>query len=164
MIKTILRYREFFFIAIISLSHAVLADELAVAMTAYEQGDFDVAYKQLTQLAHKNNAEAQYNLAFMYFGGEGITQDDSKAAYWFGQAAKLRHAGAQDTLAYLYLHGRGVEKDKVEAYAWYRVAAENGIFLAQNISAKLKKSMDIEDQIQADLLSTEYIKKYKINN
>ena len=133
-------------------------------MSAYEQGNYEVALEQFTQLAHQNNTEAQYNLAFMYFGGEGIPQDDSKAAYWFEQAAKLAHAGAQDTLAYLYLHGRGLDIDKIQSYAWYCVAAENGIFLAKNISENLKKEMNSEDRIQANLLSTQYIKKYKKYN
>ncbi len=142
----------------------VIADELTTATTAYEQGNFQTAYKQFTQLALQNNTEAQYNLAFMYFGGDGIPQDDVKAAFWFEQAAKLAHAGAQDTLAYLYLHGRGLNADRVQAYAWYSVAAENGIFLAKNISENLKKQMGIDERIQADLLSNQYIKEYKKNN
>jgi len=130
-------------------------------MTAYEQGNFQRAYKQFTQLALQNNTEAQYNLAFMYFSGEGIPQDDEKAVFWFKQAAKSAHAGAQDTLAYLYLHGRGLDADRIQAYAWYSVAAENGIFLAKNISESLKKQMNIDERIQADILSKQYIKEYK---
>jgi TPR repeat protein len=140
------------------------ADELESAMTAYEHGQYDIAFEQFTHLAKQNNAEAQYNLAFMYFGGEGIAQDDTKAAYWFEQAAKLAHAQAQDKLAYLYLHGRGITSDKIQAYAWYRIAGENGIFLAKSISNKLYQDMNIKDRISADLLSTEYIKKYLKNN
>jgi len=147
-----------------SLCLSAIADELTTAITAYEQGNYEVALKQFTQLAQQNNAEAQYNLAFMYFGGEGVPQNDSKAAHWFEQAAKLAHAGAQDTLAYLFLHGRGVDANKIQAYAWYRVAAENGIFLAKNISENLKKEMNTEERIHADLLSSEYIKNYKKNN
>jgi TPR repeat protein len=143
----------------------VIADDgLTTAITAYEQGNFRTAYKQFTQLAHQNNTEAQYNLAFMYFNGDGISQDDVKAAFWFEQAAKSAHAGAQDTLAYLYLHGRGLDTDQVQAYAWYRVAAKNGIFLAKNISENLKKQMNIDERMQADLLGSQYIKKYKKNN
>ncbi|MBL1142304.1 MAG: sel1 repeat family protein [Proteobacteria bacterium] len=134
------------------------------AITAYEQGKYDVAFEQFTQLAQQDNAEAQYNLAFMYFGGEGVPQNDSKAAYWFEQAAKQAYAGAQDKLAYLYLNGRGHKIDRIQAYAWYRVAAENGIFLAKTISENLRKGMGSEEQIHADMLSSEYIKKYKIKN
>lgn len=154
--------RKLTFIAFVVFSFTVVADdELNSAMAAYEQEEYQLAFQQFSQLAQQENAEAQYNLAFMYFGGEGITQNDVKAAFWFEQAAKSAHASAQDTLAYLYLHGRGLDADIVQAYAWYFVAAENGIFLAKNISENLKKQMGIEERIHADLLSTEYIKKYK---
>lgn len=157
-----MNFREFVFIACLAFHlPAIAEDELTTAMTAYEQGNYQIAHEQFTQLALQNNAEAQYNLAFMYFGGEGVPPDDIKAAFWFEQAAKLAHAGAQDTLAYMYLHGRGVDADRVKAYAWYSVAAKNGIFLAKNISENLKKQMNITERIHADLLSSEYIKDYK---
>lgn len=155
--------RQFVFIASILLSAPAFADELISALTAYEQGKYKTAYEQFTQLALQDNTEAQYNLAFMYFGGEGIPQNAAKAAYWFEKAAKLAHAGAQDKLAYLYLHGNGVETDQVQAYAWYRIAAENGIFLAMDISENIKTKMTTEERILADLLAREYIKKYRKN-
>lgn len=143
------------------LSLAVYADELMTALDAYESGDYQTAYEQFTQLALKDNAEAQYNLAFMHYGGEGVPQDDVKAAYWFEQAARAGHAAAQDTLGYMYLNGRGHKVDRVRAYVWYSVAAENGIFLAKNVSANLRKQMGAAERIHADLLSREYLKKYK---
>jgi len=92
-----LNLREFIFIACMAFfSLVTIADDrLTMTMSAYEQGNYQTAHEQFTQLAHENNAKAQYNLAFMYFGGEGIPQDDIKAAFWFEQAAKLAHASAQ---------------------------------------------------------------------
>jgi Sel1 repeat-containing protein len=157
-----LGFRNLIFIVGIVFYFPVSADdELTSAIAAYEQGNFEIAHETFSRLALKDNPEAQYNLAFMYYGGEGVKQDDVKAAFWFKQAAKSAHAGAQDTLAYLYLHGRGLKADPVQAYAWYRVAAENGIFLAKNISKSLKNKMNTEERIHADLLSSEYIKEYK---
>jgi TPR repeat protein len=149
-----------FIIGVLFCCNVIANDELNQAISAYDQEDYQLAYKKFNQLAHQDNTEAQYNLAFMYFGGQGIPQNDVKAAYWFEQAAKSGHAGAQDTLAYMYLHGRGLGMDKVHAYAWYRVAAENGVFLAKNVSENLKKQMDHTDKIHADILSREYLKKY----
>jgi TPR repeat protein len=137
------------------------AYDLKTAIAAYESGDYQTAYEQFTQLALNNDAEAQYNLAFMYFGGEGIPQNDVKAAYWFEQAAKSGHAAAQDTLGYMYLNGRGLDTDRVRAYVWYSLAADNGIFLAKNICENLKRQMGVAERLHADLLSREYIKKYK---
>jgi len=157
-----LNFRKLVFIACMAFCFAAFADNrLTMAMTAYEQGNYQQAYEQFSQLAQQDNAEAQYNLAFMYFGGDGIPQDDVKAAFWFEKAAKLAHAGAQDTLAYMHLNGRALDASLVEAYAWYRVAAENGIFLAKNVSENLKKQMNVDERLHADLLSSEYIKEYK---
>jgi len=153
--------RKHAFLVLLVVAIPVNASELTAAVNAYENGDYKTAYEQFTQLALKDNTEAQYNLAFMYFGGEGVTQNDVKAAFWFEQAAKSGHAGAQDTLAYMYLHGRGLDADRVRAYAWYSVAADNGIFLAKNVSDNLKKQMGAAERVQADLLTREYLKKYK---
>ena len=159
-----MNFLRIFLISFIFSSSQISASELDIALSAYEEGNYSVAYELFTQLAQAKNAEAQYNLGFMYFGGEGIPQNDTKAAYWFEQAAKLAHASAQDTLAYLYLNGRGIKTDKIQAFAWYSVAAENGIFLAKNICEDLLNHMDTAERNQANLLSSEYIKKYKRNN
>ena len=136
-------------------------DELSVAIDAYERGNYQLAFEHFSNLADQNVPEAQYNLAFMYFGGDGIEQNDEKAAYWFKQAAQAGHAAAQDTLAYMYLNGRGLKPDRVRAYAWYSVAADNGIFLARNISENLKKNMGPAERIEAEMLSREYLKKFR---
>ena len=145
----------------IVLSSPAAAYSISSAMEAYESGNYEAAHEQLTYLAINDGAEAQYNLAFMYYGGEGVTQDDKQALYWFEQAAKLGHAHAQDKLAYMYLNGRGVDVNRAQAYAWYTLAAENGIFLAKNIAEKLLKQMDAIEKTHAELLSREYLEQYK---
>lgn len=130
-------------------------------MEAYESGDFQTAHEQFTFLATKDIPEAQYNLAFMFYGGEGVIQDDEQAIFWFEQAAKLGYAPAQDTLAYMYLNGRGVDANNLQAYAWYTVAAENDVFLAKNISEKLIKQMKPTERTLAEQLSSEYLELYK---
>lgn len=138
-----------------------IAYDNTTAIEAYESGDYQTVHEQFTLLAGKDDAEAQYHLAFMYYGGEGVKQDDTQAIFWFGQAAKLGHASAQDKLAYMYLNGRGVDADHVQAYAWYTLAARNGVFLAKNISENLIKQMDPIERTQAELLSREYLEQYQ---
>jgi len=145
----------------IVLSFPATAFDMITAMEAYESGDYQTAHEQFTFLASSDVPEAQYNLAFMYYGGEGVNQNDRQALFWFEQAAKLGHAPAQDTLAYMYLNGRGVDADRVEAYAWYAVAAENGVFLAKNISESLIEQMGPAERTHAELLSREYLEQYK---
>ena len=38
----------------------------------------------------------------MHYGGDGIPQDDVKAAYWFEQAAKSGHASALEKDTFIY--------------------------------------------------------------
>jgi TPR repeat protein len=143
-----------------ALTHAY---DITTALEAYETGDYQTAQTQFNALALNDNPEAQYNLAFMYFGGEGVPQDDSKAAFWFERAAKLGHPAAQDTLAYLYLNGRGVSVDRIQAYAWYTLAAHNGVFLAKNVSERLRQQMNATERAYAENLSREYLEKYTKN-
>ncbi len=84
-------------------------------------------------------------------------------ACWFQKAAKLAHSGAQDKLAYPYLHGYVVEADLAQFYTWHRIAAENGIFLALEVRENIKNKMTTEERLLSDLLSREYIKKYRKN-
>lgn len=132
------------------------ASELEQALSDYEYGRFEEALQTLERLANDNNIEAQYHLAFMYFNGDGVENDDSVAASWFERAAMSGHAGAQDILAYMYLNGRGVGPDPVQAYAWYSLAAENGIFLANKIIAMLDRELSMEDRLAARLMVQEY--------
>lgn len=138
------------------LSTITHANELEQALENYEYGRFKSAIETLEKLAIENNIEAQYHLAFMYFNGDGVKNNDGIAAKWFEQAAFAGHAGAQDILAYMYLNGRGVAADPKQAYAWYSLAAENGIFLAKNIISILEQELTLEERIAAEMILEEY--------
>ncbi len=144
----------------IVISSPATAYDITTAIEAYESGDYQTAHEQFTSLAIKGDPEAQYNLAFMSYGGDGVNQDDGQAIFWFEQAAKLGHASAQDKLAYMYLNGRGVDVDHVQAYAWYTLAAKHGVFLAKDISENLINQMSPIERTQAELLSREYLEQY----
>ncbi len=143
------------------LTPLAYAYDIETALEHYNNGNYNEAYEQFNQLAHNDDPEAQYNLAFMYYGGEGVEQNDTKASLWFQRAAASGHAAAQDTLGYMYLNGRGLKKNIIEAYAWYALAAANGIFLAENVTANLKQKMDSTEQVEAELLRDKYFEKYK---
>lgn len=131
------------------------ANELEQALNDYEYGHFAAAMKTLEKLAREDNPEAQYHLAFMYFNGDGVENNDEIAAKWFEQAAMAGHAGAQDILAYMYLNGRGVAADPLQAYVWYSLAAENGVFLANKIITMLEQEMTLEDRVAAEMMLEE---------
>jgi hypothetical protein len=55
--------------------------------------------------------------------GMGVPNDNSKAALWYGKAAKLGQGSAMFSLGTLYSEGRGVRQDTVEAYKWLDLAS-----------------------------------------
>ncbi len=57
-------------------------------MAAYPGGDSATAISELRSFAEQGNAEAQYNLGYMYGEGLGVPQDDYVQAHmWLNIAA-----------------------------------------------------------------------------
>ncbi len=81
---------------------------------------------EMELLADKGNVDAQKKLGYLYYEGDGVTQDKTKAARWLHKAAEQGDAGAQVSMGYMYDNGDGVIQDKTEAVKWYRKAAEQG--------------------------------------
>ena len=98
---------------------------------AYQRGDYATAQKIFQTLAAQGNAEAQYNLGFMYDSGKGVKQDYAEALKWYRLAVAQGVALAQFNLGVMYGNGRGVKQDDAEALKWYRLAAAQGDAMAQ---------------------------------
>src|SRR5687768_14188942 len=64
-------------------------------MQAYEAGDFANAKLIFERLAELGHASAQYNLAAIYYRGEGVEKDPVKAYGWFYLADDGGDAGAK---------------------------------------------------------------------
>jgi TPR repeat protein len=92
-------------------------------------------YTQAAALYRKNaeqdNADAQFNLGYLYDKGQGVPQDYAQAAFWYRKAAERGVARAQFNLGVLYHDGHGVPQDYVQVATWFRKAAEQGDALAQ---------------------------------
>ena len=56
-------------------------------LDAYNRGDYDTALKELRPLAEQGHAEAQYNLGYMYYKGQGLPQNYIQAYMWASLAA-----------------------------------------------------------------------------
>ena len=68
-------------------------------------------------------AEAQDNLGFCYFLGQGVERDYAEAVRWFGLASDQKFPRAWANLAICHANGYGVPKDVVESYAWWNLAS-----------------------------------------
>jgi TPR repeat protein len=81
--------------------------------------------------AEKGDANAQFDLASMYYAGKGVPQDYAEALGWSRKAADQGYAKAQDALGFMYYEGKGVPQDFAEAARWYGKASDQGYAKAQ---------------------------------
>lgn len=108
---------------------------LAQADSLYRLGHFDKAVCVYQQAALLGNAEAQFNLGYAYYKGEGTERDYTTAAMWFKRSARQQFAKAQYNLAYCYMNGRGVPRDYDKASSLLHRSAENNYQRAQQTLA-----------------------------
>ena len=88
--------------------------------------DLNKAFYWNKKSAEQGNINAQYNMACMYYYGEGVDQNLDEAFKWFKEAAEKGHIESQYNLADMYYNGEGVEQDLNEAFKWFKKVAEQG--------------------------------------
>lgn len=81
--------------------------------------------ESLQEKADQGDAEAQFNLGFMYDKGEGVSKDDVEAVKWCRKAADQGFATAQFNLGLMYASGIGVPKEEIQAYKWFILASKS---------------------------------------
>jgi len=103
------------------------------------------AFEKLRTTAERGNADAQYEVGYSYFTGEGVVPEDkAKAAEWFRKAAEQGNARAQTNLGILYRNGQGIPKDNVKAAEWFCKAAEQGHEEAKDFLATVEAEIEQE--------------------
>ena len=107
--------------------------DLKSAKRAYEQKNYETAFKELTPLAEQGNAEAQVLLGNMYLTGRGVLKDPDRAVKLFKASAEQGNADAQFFLGSIYLLPH---TDIPEGLKWLRLSAEQGNQDAQLLLGK----------------------------
>jgi TPR repeat protein len=109
---------------------------------AHRPRNADVA--DMSREAEAGDAQAQSNLGWAYYIGEGVAHDPTEAVKWLRKAAEQGNASGQNRLGVAYAQGIGVSKDEREAVAWYRRAADQGEILAQvNLAQKFNYGIGV---------------------
>ena len=100
---------------------ALQAEEDDPAATeAMRAGNYAIAYSIWQPKAQAGDADAQYNIGWLYHNGYGLAINDKQASFWWQQATAQGHIDARFALAALYTHGgRGVQKDIDKAIPLY---------------------------------------------
>jgi len=128
----------------------------------YEQKQYKEAVDCYKQAAQMGNIEAQFNLGYALYNGEGTDKDYASAAMWFKRAARQNFAKAQYNLAYCYMNGRGVPTDYDKALKYLTDAANNGNQNAQLTMAECyeKGVLTIQDKKLSQLWKDKAAGKY----
>jgi hypothetical protein len=105
-------------------------------------------YSKLRQAAEQGDAQAQFDLAYLYYKSgidpdiTGVAHNERQAAHWYRKAAMQGHASAQYNVAVLHLHGHGVDRDAVVAYAWLLQASAKGHEGSKTLIAELDELLN----------------------
>ena len=75
-------------------------------------------FSECKQKAEQGDANAQYNLGWMYDNGESTLKDSKQAFYWYKKSAEQENANAQQNLGWMYDNGEGTLKDSKQAFYW----------------------------------------------
>ena len=81
------------------------------AISWYQDGNFDEAFKQFLLAAEDGHAWSQYNLAQMYQDGEGTPVNLERARYWYQQASEQGISDATASLTALTTEKSLTEQD-----------------------------------------------------
>lgn len=97
----------------------------------YAAGQYDVAISYYQKAAEFDETEAQFNLGYALYHGEGIKQSYPLAVMWFKRAASKQYPKAEYNLAFCYMYGKGVPCNYEKALQLLVSAANHGLPAAQ---------------------------------
>ena len=89
---------------------------------AFKRGDYKTAFKILKKASNRGDANAQYNLALMYYQGDGVEQNISKTAQLLESSAQKGNKKAIENIGRIYMQILDFDK----ASYWLEKNAKNG--------------------------------------
>ncbi len=100
----------------------------------YNNGKNEEAFKYALEEAQKGNSTAQHSVGYLYYNGEGVTQDKNEAFKWYSKAAEQGIAASQHELGLMYFNGDGIAQDKEKGFYWFIKAAERNENIIRHLS------------------------------
>ena len=133
------------------MAGATSASDVSEAIHAMRAGNFAEAYCVLKPYAESGDAEAQYNIGWMYLNGYGLAMNDSLALEWWQRESDQGYIDATFSIAMLYSLGEGqVKKDMELAIDYYLMAVEDGhedaIMIVRSMLARNDKAISKRKQ------------------
>ena len=127
------------------VSLGVVAGDVEDCENYYSAEDYNRAFPVCSRAAEQGDVLAQFGLGWMYYGGEGVSQNDREAVKWFRLAAEQGNAKGQGGLGLMYALGEGVTQDYQEAYIWLSLAVANGYRDASKGRDLVAKSLTVSE-------------------
>lgn len=116
-----------------------------------------------THAANLGHWVAQYQLAFMYDQGFGVTADNNKAMYWYEKSAEQGHWGTQNSLSGLYGQLPKEAPDYNNAYLWSAITIMNDNSAPTADRDNYAKQLTASELIAADVAVVRLYKKIEEN-
>ncbi|KAL1923389.1 uncharacterized protein VTP21DRAFT_8369 [Calcarisporiella thermophila] len=108
--------------------------------------DSQKAFSYFEKAAMKGLAEAQYNVGFRYFTGDGVQQDYKMAVEYWKMASAQGFQLAQINLGNMYLEGRGISRDLIQARRLFEAAITRGGPIGKGALKSLKVLETLEKE------------------
>ena len=94
-----------FVLACLALSACVKNGvNLQEGIQSFQVQDYRQAFVRLKPEAQKGEPDAQYAIGYMYYYGQGVTEDRRQAWYWISKAAQAGQADAKTAVKLLGKH------------------------------------------------------------
>jgi TPR repeat protein len=142
--------RRIFIIGLLVVLHSTCLVLHPLPLRAYppDDGSSSTEFRENLMPAEQGDAKAQVFVAYLYETGQGVDQNYTKAAEWYGRAARQGNPVAQTQLGNMYRLGRGVPQNYVLAYMWLDLASRKGstqaVKLKGSVAGKMTKGQIAE--------------------
>ena len=123
-------------LSLLFVSLSLFANDYNKGVDAYKVCQYGEALKLWEPYAKEGKVEAQYNIAKLYYDGNGVKQNYHKALYWYAKAADQEYAKAYAQIGLMYCKGEGVLKSYKKAAPYIQLAFDNGCKYAPDIWKK----------------------------
>lgn len=146
--------RRIFIIGLLVVLHSTNFFLHPLQLRAYspDDGSSSTEFRENLMPAEQGDAKAQVFVAYLYETGQGVTRNYSKAAEWYGRAARQGNPEAQTQLGNMHRIGRGVPQNYVLAYMWFELAEKKGSAQAVKLKGSVAGKMTKEQLAEAKKL------------
>jgi hypothetical protein len=113
---------------------------------ALNAGDYVTAFKEFQTLAEAGDAEAQFELGFMYSDGKGVEKNVGESMFWVCQAAGQQHSRAQKVLALFNKNPSGIALQKNAKTPVYKLRSDTtpAFLLEKNASIWVMSDLELK--------------------